>query len=182
MRGVLLHGRRPPANRSGGPSRLPVGSGSRTCASRPGHAGQRLNRRPQGSCPEGRTPGTVARGCTTRLCAAHVSAARGQSLPGTPSARSAPAPVVPHRARTCGALTGRAQAPRQALPAPYWPPLARGRGHCPAGPGPVLTWQVSTATEPATAGSVSLPATGRNRLPGVSYVPNRLLRTNTSLP
>jgi len=24
--------------------------------------------------------------------------------------------------------------------------------------------------------------TGRNRLPGLSYVPNRLLRSNTSLP
>jgi hypothetical protein len=92
--------------------------------------------------------------------------------PGRPSAQS------PH----CGPRGARAQAPRQALPAPYRPPRARGRGHCPAASGAGLAWLVSTVTEPATGRICVLTGNRRNQLPSVSYVPNRLLRSNTSLP
>jgi hypothetical protein len=90
MRGVLLRGRRLPANRSAGPARPPVVPAAvpqrsrramRSAASPP----------PTGPRPEGHPHGTGARrSITTRQGAAHESAARG-----TRFARGSPAPWRP---------------------------------------------------------------------------------------
>jgi len=80
------------------------------------------------------------------LAAAGPAAAR--ALPGTSSAHRFPGRPS-HTSPQCGTRV-RAQAPRQALSAPYQPPLPRGRGHCLAEPDPGLTWLASTLPEPAT--------------------------------
>jgi len=95
---------------------------------------------------------------------------RGQGLPGTSSAHPVPGPAVPHRPAS-RVLAVLAQAPRQALSAPYQPPLTRGRGHYLAEPTRCWPGWSAPCRNRLRAGSVSLPATGRNQLPGVSYVP-----------
>ena len=72
---------------------------------------------------------------------------RDQSLAGHTICPSGSWTGRPAQARMCGSSRVRAPAPRQALSAPYQPPLPRGRGHCLAEPDPGLTWLASTSPE-----------------------------------
>ena len=77
MRGVSLRGRRLPANRSVGPARPPVVSGSRTSALAGRSRGQ-LCRRPQDRARRAvPTPSAARTSITTRNSTAHGSVARG---------------------------------------------------------------------------------------------------------
>jgi hypothetical protein len=132
-----------------------------------------------------------------------AATARGPATPHRLRWQRPTAPAHPAAARTCQATIawpepgscagsragphprasrGRAQAPCQALPAPYRPPLPRGRGPCRAGPA-----RADLAGQHCDVTSYR-PDLCRYRQPGasgcrvMSYVPNRLLRTNTSLP
>lgn len=98
------------------------------------------------------------------------------------AAHPAPGPAVPRRLASRAPRAG-LQAPRQALSAPLSATARAGPWPLPSQPRP----SAGLAGQPLDGTGYGpdlcrLPATGRNRLPSMSYVPNRLLWTNTSLP
>jgi hypothetical protein len=108
--------------------------------------------------------------------ALHMPAPRRLAVAGPAAARACLAHhvptrlldlVVPHKP-ALRVPRVRAQAPRQALSAPYQPPLPRGRGHCLAEPDPALAWLASTSPEPA-AGRICV-LTGNRAQPVAGHV------------
>ena len=102
---------------------------------------------------------------------------------GRAAAHPAPGPAVPRRLASRAPRGPVLRAPRQALSAPLSATARAGPWPLPNRPRP----SAGLAGQPLDGTGYGpdlcpYPATGRNQLPGMSYVPNRLLRTNTSLP
>ena len=122
--------------------------------------------------------------------ALHLPARRRHAAAGPAAARACRAYHLPTRllnwsSRTSPRCGSRGSVSRHRVK-PCPPPIShRFRGAvATAQPSPTRGWPgwPAPCRNRPRAGFVSLPATGRNQLPGLSYVPNRLLRSNTSLP
>ena len=114
-----------------------------------------------------------------RLAAAGPAAASACRAHHLPTAEGLVVPHKPALRVPAGPCPGAASNPVRPLSATAsagpWPLLSRTR----SGAGLAGQRLAGTGYGPDLC---PLPATGRNQLPGMSYVPNRLLRSNTSLP
>jgi hypothetical protein len=207
MRGVLLHGRQLPANRSAGPARPPVvpaavpvphGAAMRSAALQPPHRAV-----PRGPYPRETPPAGVLLPVKVPLMRAPRA---GPGLPVGPQPlwhlardrdNDSSQPVTCTDSRICapGSWAGRpAQAriagPRGSVPRrhlkPCPPPISHrfcgARGYCLAEPGPRLAWLASTLPEPGYGRICVFTGNRAQPVAGPVICSNRLLRTNTSLP
>jgi len=108
MRGVCLHGRRPPANRSAGPVRPPVVPAA-VRAPRGAVRGPAASPPPAGDTRRAAPHGTAPVGSTTRYGAAHVGATCGSGTVGPPSRGTGSGPG--QRQSCCHRLARRWPAP-----------------------------------------------------------------------